>query len=116
MREVFMKMNQEKTKRFHMPTGESPQPKKAFSKDQQPPVAKRGLAFSASRDENSARNTDAIEKEKKTETNPPDTRNHDRQEMVHLEDNANDSVSPICRPGPVINEHFGQSQGPPLVC
>ena len=111
-----MKMNQEKTKRFHMPTGKSPQPKKAFSKDQQPPVAKRGLAFSASRDENSARNTDAIEKEKKTETNPPDTRNHDRQEMVHLEDNANDSVSPICRPGPVINEHFGQSQGPPLVC
>ena len=82
MRELFYKTSKEKVKRLHLPTGESPLAKKVcVNKDSEQSVAKRGLAFAASRDENVTRNINAVE-EKVAHNPTTDLRN------INLQDNS----------------------------
>ena len=98
MRELFYKTSKEKVKRLHLPTGESPLAKKVcVNKDSEPSVAKRGLAFVASRGENVTRNINAVE-EKVAHNPTTELRN------INLQENSI----------PSINKQFSQWNGPPL--
>ena len=99
MRELFYKTSKEKVKRLHLPMGESPLAKKVCANkdsEQSAPVAKRGLAFAASRGENVTRNINAVE-EKVAHIPTSELRN------INLQDNSI----------PSINKQFSQWNEPP---
>ena len=98
MRELFYKTSKEKVKRLHLPTGESPLAKKVcVNKDSEQSVAKRGLAFAASRGESVTRNINAVEE--KVAHNPTT-----KLRNINLQENSI----------PSINKQFSQWNGPPL--